>query len=86
MGKIDEETLFKDNGIDKIIKDLPKYGDYSNPKDYEYSLYARHYIPWDRNNPQCSYDGSIYLVEEAEAYNGYIENIYLILTAMGLGG
>jgi hypothetical protein len=86
VGKVDEETLFKDNDIDKIIETLPNYHEYSDPKDYEYNLYARHYVPWDRNNFQCSYDGSIYLVQEAEAYTEYITSSYFLLYIMALSG
>lgn len=87
VGKTDEATLFEDNDIAPKVKNLPLYEEFTESKAYEYSLYARAYIPWDRNNPDCSaHDGEIDLAKEADEYEYYIKSRNTLLSVLGVGG
>ncbi|CAI2359094.1 unnamed protein product [Moneuplotes crassus] len=111
--KVDEQTLFSDNGIwclkndnqcfvprdpsqdhdrdlayktiGNFTKRLPLFDEFGNSKEFSYNLFARHYIPWDRNNPMCGNIGSVTLSSVATHYTDYVDNKYLALYLSGGG-
>lgn len=82
VGQTDQEELLTDNNIDDILALLPNIDGYAHTIADDFNLYAKSYIPWNREKPQCSTNGEIDLAYEAEEYNSFIQSSNSLLQLM----
>ena len=109
VGKIDEYTLFKENGVwctkgdrhwynnrendqsssykefNTILNftdNLPLIHNYGSFKEYEYNLYSRHYIPWEKGNEKWAKNGDIKIAQYANEYQSYLSHSHSVLYFM----
>ena len=68
-GKTSEAQLFKDNSLDKLVESLPLHKEYFNSKEYDYTLYAKTYVPWNKENPEWSNNNEVEITTMTEQYD-----------------
>ena len=82
IGSIQEDRLFRDNGIDKVVAELPNY-DVESGKAYSWNLYYKSYDYWNINSEfgnQISWTSMISSIKKSSTITDFHANLMIVCT------
>ena len=82
IGSIQEDRLFRDNGIDRVVAELPNY-DVESGKAYTWNLYYKSYDYWNINSEfgnQISWTSMISNIKKSSTITDFHANLMIVCT------